>query len=244
MTTPHALLAFLIASSLLTITPGLDTALVLRSAATGPARRAIAASAGICLGLLGWGLAASVGLGALLAASRIAYNLLRLAGACYLIYLGVKLFFRSAASSASAITTATAQLSEAQLDHPDDFLPEATPAADPSGPPSSASALFDESPRRWFLRGLLTNLLNPKVGVFYVTFLPLFIPAHLNVILFSMLLASIHILEGVVWFALIITAVRPLSHWLRNTRVAKSVDRLTGAVFVAFGLRLLLSPRR
>jgi threonine/homoserine/homoserine lactone efflux protein len=239
MTTPHALLAFLIASSLLTVTPGLDTALVLRSAATGPARRAIAASAGICLGLLTWGLAASVGIGALLAASHIAYNLLRLAGACYLIYLGLKLFFRSAASSASAINTATAQLSDAQLDHPEELLPDAPPA----GPTSSASALLDESPRRWFLRGLLTNLLNPKVGVFYVTFLPLFIPAHVNVILFSMLLASIHILEGVVWFALIITAVRPLSHWLRNTRVAKSVDRLTGAVFVAFGLRLLLSPR-
>lgn len=219
MTTPHALLAFLIASSLLTITPGLDTALVLRCAALAGPKRAAAAAAGICLGLLTWGLAASIGLGELLKASALAYNTLRIAGACYLIFLGAKLFFRRAAS-------------------PNPDLDSATPVN------SAASALApSESPRRWFLRGLLTNILNPKVGIFYVTFLPLFIPAHVNVILFSLLLAGIHAFEGVIWFAIIIAAVRPLGRWLRNTRVAKTLDRLTGAIFVAFGLRLLFESR-
>jgi threonine/homoserine/homoserine lactone efflux protein len=87
-------------------------------------------------------------------------------------------------------------------------------------------------------------LLNPKVGVFYVTFLPLFIPARVNVVGFSMLLASIHVVEGIIWFAVLIAAVRPLSLWLRNTRAAKAVDRVTGAVFVGFGIRLLLEKSR
>jgi len=217
MTTPHALLAFLIASSLLTITPGLDTALVLRCAALAGPKRAAAAAAGICLGLLTWGLAASIGLGELLKASALGYNVLRIAGACYLIFLGAKLFFRRATSP--------------------------NPALDPNQTVGSDSRSLLESPRRWFLRGLLTNLLNPKVGIFYVTFLPLFIPAHVNVILFSLLLAGIHAFEGVIWFAIIIAAVRPLGRWLRNARVAKTLDRLTGAIFVAFGLRLLLESR-
>jgi threonine/homoserine/homoserine lactone efflux protein len=217
MTTPHALLAFLIASSLLTITPGLDTALVLRCAALAGPKRAAAAAAGICLGLLTWGLAASIGLGELLKASALAYNILRIVGACYLIFLGAKLFFRRAASPNPALDSAT--------------------RADSSAPAPS------ESPRRWFLRGLLTNVLNPKVGIFYVTFLPLFIPTHVNVILFSLLLAGIHAFEGVIWFGIIIAAVRPLGRWLRNTRVAKTLDRLTGAIFVAFGLRLIFESR-
>jgi len=224
MTTPHALLAFLIASSLLTITPGLDTALVLRCAALAGPKRAAAAAAGICLGLLTWGLAASIGLGELLKASALAYNVLRLAGACYLIFLGAKLFFRRATSPNPALDSAPAQVASDQS--------FATNSTSPS-----------ESAHRWFLRGLLTNLLNPKVGIFYVTFLPLFIPAHVNVILFSLLLAGIHAFEGVIWFAIIIAAVRPLGRWLRNARVAKTLDRLTGAIFVAFGLRLLLESR-
>jgi len=101
-----------------------------------------------------------------------------------------------------------------------------------------------EDVRPWFARGLFSNLLNPKVGVFYVTFLPLFIPAGVSVVGFSLLLAGIHVLEAVLWFALIIAAVRPLSLWLRRERVATTMDRVTGTVFVGFGLRLLFDRGR
>src|SRR6202050_1767682 len=94
MTTSHALIAFLVASSLLTITPGLDTMLVLRTAAIGGQKRAMAASLGICLGLLTWGICTSAGLGALLNASRFAYNLLRISGSGYLVFLGYRLIRR------------------------------------------------------------------------------------------------------------------------------------------------------
>ena len=175
------------------------------------------AGAGICLGLLTWGFAASVGLGALLSASHIAYNVLRVAGACYMVFLGCKLFFRSGLAFAEK--------------------------ADSTSPLADKPAR-EEEPRRWFVRGLLTNLLNPKVGVFYVTFLPLFIPAGANVVGFSMLLASIHVAEGILWFLVLIAAMRPLATWLRNARVAKTFDRITGAVFVGFGFRLLLDKSR
>jgi threonine/homoserine/homoserine lactone efflux protein len=131
LTIYHGLLAFTLAAGLLTITPGLDTALVLRTAAVEGPRRAMLAGVGICCGCLLWGLAASVGLGTLLAASRSAYRALRFAGACYLIFLGAKLLLRRR-QSASAMGGAL------------------SPATCASGP-------------QWFLRGLLTNLLNPKV---------------------------------------------------------------------------------
>ena len=217
MTTSHALIAFLIASCLLTVTPGLDTALVLRTASLSGGKRAIAASLGICLGLLTWGFSASVGLGVLLNASRLAYNVLRFAGAGYLILLGCKMFMRTGLS----FTQNTAL----------DFT-------------LGGKSVRVGDPRDWFVRGLLTNLLNPKVGVFYVTFLPLFIPTGVNVVAFSMLLASIHVIEGVLWFAVLIAAVGRVSVWLQQARVAKILDRITGAVFVGFGLRLLFDDRR
>jgi threonine/homoserine/homoserine lactone efflux protein len=102
LTIYHALLAFALAAGLLTITPGLDTALVLRTAAVEGPRRAMLAGVGICGGCLMWGLAASVGLGTLLAASQVAYRALRIAGACYLIFLGTKMLLRKH-QSASAI---------------------------------------------------------------------------------------------------------------------------------------------
>ena len=86
-----ALLAFTAAAALLTVTPGLDTALILRTAASEGPRRAFLAGVGICLGCFGWGLIVALGLGVLLAASTLAYTLLKWAGAAYLVWLGVQL---------------------------------------------------------------------------------------------------------------------------------------------------------
>jgi threonine/homoserine/homoserine lactone efflux protein len=215
MTVGHALVAFTAAAGLLTITPGLDTALVLRTAAVEGSRRAFLAGAGICLGCLTWGLAASVGLGSLLAVSRLAYDTLRVVGACYLMFLGAMLFFRA--------RPGLAELEQAAWRR----------AAD-----SSNRGL------RWFARGFLTNILNPKVGVFYVTFLPQFVPVGVNVTSFSMLLAAIHATEGALWFAALTLATRPLSSWLGRPPVARTLDRTTGVAFVGFGLGLVLDKGR
>ena len=89
MTIGQALLSFTLAAGLLTITSGLDTALVLRTAAVEGGKQALLAGVGVCFGCLLWGAAASFGLSALLAASSLAYNVLRIVGAIYLGYLGM-----------------------------------------------------------------------------------------------------------------------------------------------------------
>jgi threonine/homoserine/homoserine lactone efflux protein len=108
---------------------------------------------------------------------------------------------------------------------------------------STREAASSRGSLRWFVRGLLTNLLNPKVGVFYVTFLPQFIPGHVNVIGFSVLLALIHDAEGVLWFAALIFVTRPLVRFLRHPRTSTVLNRITGGVFIFFGARLALERK-
>jgi len=206
MTNTEALLAFIAAASILTITPGVDTAMVLRSAAAGGPRPAAYASIGIALGCLIWGAAVSIGLGALLAASEFAFTVVKWAGAAYLLYLGLKLIV-----------------------HPRNRLDLC----------DVGSAQIDSLLS--LRQGLLTNLLNPKVGVFYITFLPQFVPAGANVALFSFLLATIHVILGLAWFAALIAATIPIGGVLRRPGVIKAMDRVTGAVFVTFGAKLALS---
>jgi threonine/homoserine/homoserine lactone efflux protein len=200
----QSLIAFTLAAALLTVTPGLDTALVLRTAAVEGPRRALAAALGICLGCLAWGALVAVGLGVLLEASELAYLALKWTGAAYLLYLGVRLVL---------VPRADAESGEAYA-----------------------------SPRsNWFARGLLTNLLNPKVGAFYVSFLPQFIPAGPSVPATTLLLAAIHSALGLLWFLLLIGATRPLARALRSARLVRWLDRLTGGVLIFFGLKLAFS---
>ena len=92
-------------------------------------------------------------------------------------------------------------------------------------------------------RGFLTNVLNPKVGVFYATFLPQFIPHGVNIAAFSLLLAGIHVLLTLAWFSLLVAITIPLGQFLAKQRVVKTLDRLTGCVFVAFGVKLAVARR-
>jgi len=206
MTIAQALIAFAAAATLLSITPGVDTALVLRTAATGGVRRASFAALGIAFGCLAWGAAVSLGLGALLAASELAFTALKWMGAAYLLWLGIHL-----------ITKPRGALS-------------VEPAPGAGGDARGA-----------LVRGFLSNILNPKVGVFYVTFLPQFVPAGVSVAGFSFLLACIHVVLGMLWFALLIAATIPLGRLLARPRVIRALDRITGGVFIAFGIRLALA---
>jgi len=215
MTTEQALLSFTLTAGLLTITPGLDTALVLRTAGVEGRKQAMLAGMGICSGCLFWGAAASFGLSALLAVSGFAYNVLRIAGAVYLGYLGIKLIVRAFTFTSSNIAV---------------------------GPVLEGDQGRDNS--LWLKRGLLTNLLNPKVGVFYLSFLPQFIPPGVQVWSFSMLLALIHATEGILWFLLLANATELLSSWLRQRRVIIALDSTMGAIFIAFGLKLAFDKVR
>jgi threonine/homoserine/homoserine lactone efflux protein len=202
-----SLIAFTAAASLLTIAPGLDTALVLRTAATEGPRRAALAGLGIAIGCFGWASAVAMGLGALLAASQLAYTVLRWVGAAYLVWLGYQM-----------------------LRHPRCTVTTEGPDAGHG--------------RATFAKGLLTNLLNPKVGIFYVSFLPQFVPQGTSVAPYILLLGAIHAALGLIWFACLITATHPLARLLARPVVVQTMDRLTGGLFVAFGVGLALESRR
>lgn len=200
------LIAFTLAATLLTLTPGIDTALVLRTAAVEGRRQAWHAAFGINAGCLLWGAAVAFGLGALLAVSEFGYNLLKYCGAAYLAWLGLNMLLRPRTSLAPAQASGT-------------------PGAN------------------WFLRGLLGNVLNPKVGIFYLSFLPQFIPQGQPLIAWTLGLVGIHVALSLLWALLLICATRPLGHWLRREAVIKWMERSTGLIFMLFAARLALSRR-
>jgi threonine/homoserine/homoserine lactone efflux protein len=143
-----------------------------------------------------------VGAAALLAASQLAFTILKLAGAAYLLYLGV----------AMIVVT---------------FRPPKPVAADaPARPPGRLSASFG--------RGLLSNLLNPKVGVFYIALIPQFIPDGVPPVGMGLLLALVHVVESLIWFSAIIFASQLARRWFTNPRVVRWIDRVTGGVLIGF----------
>ncbi|WP_329197410.1 LysE family translocator [Streptomyces sp. NBC_01435] len=206
-----ALWSFALVVGLLTLTPGLDTALILRTSALGRRRRAWGVVLGIQTGTLLWGALTSLGVTALLTASHLAYTTLRWAGAAYLVWLGARMLR-------------------------DTF--RGVPARETGDPALLAGT---DSVRGGWRQGTLTNLLNPKMGAFYVAVLPQFIPAGTGHFAMGLLLTTVHILIGLIWSAVLIGFARVLHGWLRKPRARRLLDRITGTVIAAFGIRLALS---
>ncbi len=199
-----SVLAFALVALALTLTPGLDTALVLRAALTRSRRAAAATAAGIVTGLFVWGAAAAVGVSALLTASELAYDVLRYAGAAYVVWFGLRLLVRAARGTAPAEPAGAAQRSSWQAAR----------------------------------QGLTTNLLNPKVGVFYVALLPQFLPPGSDPLAVGLLLAGVHGLISVGWFALLIVLASALGRRLRRPSTVRTIDGVTGTTLIGFGVKL------
>lgn len=213
-----ALWSFALIVGLLTVTPGLDTALVLRTAAVGHTRRAWGTVLGIQTGTLAWAVLTSLGVTALLTASPLAYDMLRLAGAAYLCWLGVRILLASRRGRANT-----------------------APATDQASDQPAGTAHGGDTWAAGWRQGTLTNILNPKVGAFYVAVLPQFIPPDAGQLGAGVLLAGVHIAFGVVWSALLIGGARLFRRGLSRPAVRRRVDRLTGTVIAAFGVQLALS---
>ena len=208
-----AIAAFAVTAALLTIAPGLDTALVLRTAASGGSRQGMSVALGISCGVVAWGTIVALGLGAILTTSPAAFGVLRWVGAAYLTYLGCVLIFSPRRELGVHLTAAV---------NADEVAPT-------------------RQTRAGFARGFLTNILNPKVGVFYLTFLPQFVPPHVNASLFMVGLAAIHAAEGIVWFSVLVSLTQTVIAWLRRPAVVTAMDRVTGALLVGFAMALILS---
>ncbi|MFE7664236.1 LysE family translocator [Streptomyces celluloflavus] len=204
-----SLLGFTAVAALLTVSPGPDFAVVLRTALGSGRRAALCSALGIAAGCFVWGLAGAVGLTAMLSASQVAYDALRVAGALYLMWLGVQ-----ALRAARRLRTA--------------------PAADGAEPTADGGGVR-QTPLRAFRTGALTNVLNPKVGVVYMSLLPQFIPHGAPVIATTLLLVAVHAALGVLWLGTIAVAVHRARAVFQRPRVRRRLDQATGGVLLALG---------
>lgn len=212
MTLAQALLGFAAVAVVLTLIPGLDTTLVLRTTLVRGRGHGAAAMLGINAGALTWGVAAAVGAAALLAASETAYRLVTFAGALYMAYLGVSMIVKSF------------------REHP--------VSIDAGRAPGAAAPLW-----RSFVVGYWTNLLNPKIGVFYIATIPQFIPAGAPHLGTGLLLAGVHALLSALWLGLLIVGAAAARRRLADARALRVVDRVAGAVLIGFGAKLALDAR-
>jgi len=203
-----SLAAFTVAAILIVLLPGPDFLVTVRGLLRSRRQGALTA-AGVNCGLTVWVGAAALGLSALLKASEIGYDVLKIAGALYLLYLG-------------------AQSWRAVLRRRRD--PGEIVAAAPR------TGLLGSG----FFAGLLTDLLNPKVGVFFVSFLPGFIPHGYSVGWTTLLLGALFVVLNSIYFAGIVLLSGRLTTWIETPHIRRRMDAATGTVLVGFGIRLAL----
>lgn len=212
------LLAFAGAALLLAIAPGPATAVLLRQTIRHGRTRGFVTVAGIESGVFFWAVMAALGVTALLSASEIAYTVLRVAGALMLVFLGVQAIRRSRTTSA---TQSADELADAD-------------AVVMSGPGWSRSA---------YRAGLVTNLANPKAGVFAISFLPQFIPSGAPVLATGLLLAVIWVACDCAWYVSLTAAIHAARDLFTRSTLRRRVERLTGVVLIGFGIRLAAQSR-
>jgi threonine/homoserine/homoserine lactone efflux protein len=212
-----ALVTFACAAALIVLLPGPDTLVVVRNLIRGGRRSAALTVIGVLSGLAVWVTAAALGLAALLRASRDGYTALRLVGAVYLIWLGVNSLRTRAAARNPAATSNPAMSTPGEVQFPD-----ATRRLVGTG----------------YRAGLATDLLNPKVGVFFVSFLPGFVPAGHAVGSTSLLFGAIFVVETAMYFALLLVLAARVTKWMSEPRVRRRLDRATGLVLIGFGVRI------
>ncbi|WP_432511506.1 LysE family translocator [Kineococcus sp. SYSU DK001] len=203
--TLEAVLAFCALCLLLELTPGPNTFLVLRHSLHG-ARSGVLTALGSAVGALVWASAVAVGLAALLERSAQAYQVLKVAGGAYLVYLGLRTFWARRRAAAAPVVAGAVR----------------APVA--------------------FRSGLVSCVLNPKVGLFFLAVVPQFVPAGAGV--------GATLLLGAVEAAVALTYLTVLAHgaaravaWLRRPRVTRALDRVSAAVLTAFGVGTIATAR-
>lgn len=206
MIPPDVLILFIAASAALAIAPGPDNLYVLAQSALHGHRTGLLITLGLCTGLMVHISAVALGVATLVTTSAVAFTVLKIFGAGYLLYLAWQAF-RAGSSG----------------------LPEA------AGAPRGGLA--------WYARGVIMNISNPKVAIFFVAFLPQFAdPARGPVALQVVTLGAVFMATAMAIFAGICLGAGRLGPWLRRSgRAQAAINRLTGTVFVLLACRLALS---
>lgn len=213
------LVSFTLCAALLTVTPGADTLLVLTQGLRSGRRAALACALGVNTGLVCWATLTVAGLTALLATVPWAYRTVQIGGAAYLVCLGVAglVHRRRRGTSATAAPAAAVATSAT--------------AASGATPPWHA-----------FRRGLVTNLLNPKVGIFYVSLLPQFVPPTQRGPVLLLALAAIHLALSLAWLAAVGWASARAARSL-STRTTRRLERIGSLTLVGAGVAVAGAAR-
>jgi RhtB (resistance to homoserine/threonine) family protein len=201
---------FLLISVLLILIPGPDTAIVTKHALLAGRRGGVFASVGVATGLAIWTLAAAVGVAAILRASEVAFLALKIAGAIYLVWMGIQLL-RDRSTLA--------------------------PGVGGDGAPRRGAA------KKALRQGLLSDLSNPKIAVFFTSFLPQFVHGDSHGFASLLVLGTIFCVLTLLWLVFYGMLVGHGSAVLRRPAVRRALDRFTGVVLVAFGIRLAFEHR-
>lgn len=203
----ETLMAFAATCLVIELTPGPNMAYLAVLSASKGRRAGFAATIGVALGLLAVGVAAAVGLAALIASSYVLYEVLRWGGAAYLLWLAWEAW------------------------HGEE---EASPG----------KAEIENHDARYFVRGLVTNLLNPKAGLFYVAILPAFLDASRSLIGQAITLSLVYVAVATAVHGSIVLLADAARPWLEDERRSTLVRRSLSLVLAAIAAWLLLSTRR
>jgi threonine/homoserine/homoserine lactone efflux protein len=196
---------------LLTVMPGPNTALILRTVSQNGRRAGILNLAGIVSGFYMHGIFSILGLSALILKTSQAFYIVKLLGSFYLLYLGVTSLWQAFFSKHSSTKTIKRENNKNVI----------------------------RKNNRLFLEGFLTNLLNPKASMFYLAVFPQFINLEGNPALESLILVVIHSIVVVIWFSFIIIALGKITRALSSMKFKRIVQGATGSLFLWFGYRLL-----
>ena len=192
---------FILAVIMLSLTPGADTVLILTKSIAGGYRQGIASVAGIVCGLFVHTTLAAFGLSVILMTSALLFNIVKIAGAAYLIYLGIM-----ALKSKSSININK----------------------------ENASSFF-----LVFRQGLFTNLLNPKVALFFLALLPQFVKSNAESPVPFLILGFTFIFIGSLWSLFLVWASARISNTLRQSKFSYYLNKAAGVIFIALGLNIL-----
>jgi threonine/homoserine/homoserine lactone efflux protein len=208
-----ALFAFTVL--VLNATPGVDLVFTIARTLQQGIRGGLAAGAGISAGCVVHALGAAFGLAALMATSAAAFNVVKWAGAAYLLWLALGML-RSAAWPAAPAAPAA--------------------RANSAAVPTSLAATFRQ--------GLLTNVLNPKVAIFFLALLPQFIDADApHKTLAFLALGGWFVAQSALFLVVLVLAVAPLRRWQPRAGVRRALDGVSGLLFLGLAARLAWAER-
>jgi RhtB (resistance to homoserine/threonine) family protein len=206
------LLVFIGVAAIVIVIPGPDTAVVTKNVLVHGRRAGLGTSLGVSAGISVWTIAAAVGVASLVRASEVAFTVLKLVGAFYLVWLGIQ-----------ALRAARGQAGDGH----------------PPGP-LTASGM---GARAGFRQGFLSDLANPKIGIFFTSLLPQFVSAGRPVLLPFLILGAIFVAMTVVWLLAYTVVAARAARMLMRPRVRAALDSITGVVLIGLGLRLAVERR-